>query len=114
MVSWCSHCQANAPILESIRRNYAPSGVFVLAVAETWTSGTGMTASMATTQNFIQQYGSQYKYVLDETGSAARVYGVDSTPSYFILDKSGKISAILIGEQTYGALSNAVEAALRG
>jgi len=42
-------------------------------------------------------------------------YGVSSTPTTFILDRNGVITAILVGEQAggYATYSNALDAALR-
>jgi len=112
MVSWCPHCQNDAPIVQNIYQNYASSGVYILSVAQTWTDANGVTATVGTTQSFIQTYGSQYKYVMDMTGGVAKTYGVTGTPTFFVIDKTGKISAILVGEQTYATLSSAIQVAL--
>lgn len=113
MVSWCPVCQANTPDVESVYQSYLSSGVFVLAVAQTW-YGDGQQANLATTQKFIQTYGSQYMYVLDQTGSVAQAYGVNSTPTFFVIDKAGKVSSTMVGKQSVAQLSNAIQVALNG
>ncbi len=117
MVSWCPNCRATAPTLNQVSQNYTSQGVFVLAVAELWTgSASEGTATTQTTQQYIQQYGSQYdSYVLDETGSVAQSYGVTATPTFYVIDKAGTVTSIIIGAQTDPTkLSDAVWTALRG
>lgn len=114
MVSWCPFCQQTAPALEQVYENYTAKGVIFLAVAELWTgSSSEGTATLATTQQFIQTYGSQYPYLLDSTGGVARSFGVDSTPTFFIINKSYTISSILNGKQDTTSLSNAIWTALK-
>ncbi len=116
MVSWCPNCQATAPTLAQVSQNYTSQGVFVLAVAEVWTgSAQEGTATAQTTQQYIQQYGSQYEsYVLDETGGVAQAYGVAATPTFFVIDKAGTVTSVIAGAQTNPTLlSSAIWAALQ-
>lgn len=103
MEPWCPHCQKMAPILESLHTQYGSSVVFI-SVAGPWN---GATAS--DTAKFIQTYGSTLTYVYDSSGTTmGNVYGVTSTPTFFVIGKNGSVVTSLQGEQTAETLAAAL------
>ncbi|OFX15057.1 hypothetical protein A3K71_06870 [archaeon RBG_16_50_20] len=106
MVPWCSHCQNMAPVLDSLYAQYGPANVVFISVAGPWNGATANDAA-----KFIQDYGTNWVYVYDSSGTVFSSYGVNSTPTFFIIGKSGSISSTYAGEQPLDTLSKAISAA---
>jgi len=107
MVSWCGVCQEMAPSLEYLNQKYQGQDVVFLSVA-----GTQRGATAESTAEFIKQYRSTWTYVLDADGSVFRAYGVEATPTFLILDRTGVIVTRLQGAVATDAFSNAIDRAL--
>jgi len=114
MEPWCPHCQHMAPILGSLYTQYGQGNVVFLSVAGPWD---GATANDAAT--FIAPGGLGYGYggpnwiyVYDSSGTIFSEYGVNSTPTFYVIAKDGTVSGpALIGEQTADTLAGAISAA---
>ena len=109
MEPWCPHCQRMTQVLDPLYTKYSgnSSNVVFVSVAGPWN---GATAS--DTENFISQYGSNWLFVYDSSGTIMSNYGVSSTPTFFIIGKDGSItSPPLVGEQTSDTLVGAIQAA---
>jgi cytochrome c biogenesis protein CcmG/thiol:disulfide interchange protein DsbE len=107
MVSWCKVCQAAAPSMEYLKQKYQGSGVVFLSVA-----GTLNGATAESTAGFIRQFNSTWTYVLDTDNSAFARYKVDSTPTFLVLDRSGKILSRFQGLVSTDIFSQAIDLAL--
>lgn len=108
MEPWCAHCQNIAPKLESLYAQYG-SKVEFIAVAGPWTAPDGSAVNADTIARFIQDYHSQYVYVFDSSNSVFNTYGVNSTPTFFIVGKDGSIvTTCNQGEQCYDPLASAL------
>jgi cytochrome c-type biogenesis protein len=92
MEPWCSHCQTMAPVLESLYQQYGSDVVF-LTVAGPWN---GAKASDAA--SFISSYHSSWVYVYDSSGTIFTDYGVQATPTFFLIDRNGQIVRTYQGE----------------
>ena len=115
MEPWCPHCQNMAPILGGLYAQYGKGNVVFLSVAGPWN---GATASDAA--KFIAPGGYGYGYggpnwiyVYDSSGTIFSNYGVNSTPTFFIIGMDGTVQpgSPMVGEETAGALSSALSAA---
>lgn len=109
MEPWCPHCQRMASVLDSVYSQYGSGNVVFISVAGPWNGATADDAA-----NFIRNYGTSWVYLYDSSGTVFNDYGVQSTPTFFIIGKDGSISATLNGEQTSDALSGAIAAAING
>jgi len=109
MVSWCTACQQMASSLAYLNDKYSGQNLAFLSVA-----GTQSGASADSTAQFIRQHDATWTHVLDTDGNVFSKYGVEATPSYFILDRSGKIVNKFQGVTSTDAFSTAIEAALSG
>jgi peroxiredoxin len=107
MVSWCHYCQEMAPSVESLNQKYRGQDVVFLSVA-----GTADGATAESTAEFIEQYRSTWTYVLDADGSVFKAYGVEATPQFLILDRSGRIASRFQGAVATDTFSNAIDLAL--
>ena len=106
MEPWCPHCQNMAPVLEKLYAQYGASNVVFVSVSGPWQ---GATAD--DTAQFIKNYGSGWSYLYDATGTVMSEYGVQSTPTFFIIGKDGSIVAKYDGEQSFETLAAAITAA---
>jgi len=107
MVSWCRVCQQMAPSVEYLNEKYSGQDVVFLSVA-----GTQNGASAESTAAFIGQYHATWTHALDTENSAFASYKVQATPTYLILDRSGKILSRFEGSVPTDALAKAIELAL--
>lgn len=105
MEPWCPHCQNMAPVLEKLYKQFGSGNVVFLSVA-----GPYQGATAQDTARFIKNYGSSWSYVYDSSGSVWGKYGVNSTPTFFIVGKDGSIVAKYRGEQSYDRLAAALTA----
>jgi len=106
MEPWCPHCQSEAPVLAQLYAQYGKQNVVFVSVAGPWN---GATASDAA--SFITQYGSSWTYVYDSSGTIFSEYGVNSTPTFYIIAPNGSVSTTFIGDQSADTLSGALAAA---
>jgi hypothetical protein len=95
-----------APTMASLFAQYGKGNVVFISVAGPWN---GASASDAAT--FINQYGSHWTYVYDSSGTIFSNYGVNSTPTFFIIGTNGSVVTSLVGEQSSSALSSAIASA---
>jgi thiol-disulfide isomerase/thioredoxin len=106
MEPWCPHCQNMAPVLEQLYTQYGQGNVVFISVAGPWNG-----ASASDAANFINQYGTHWNYVYDSSGTIFSEYGVNSTPTFFILGTDGTVINMYNGEESAGTLSGALSAA---
>jgi peroxiredoxin len=107
MEPWCVHCQNMAKVLDSLYANYVGGNVVFISVAGPWDGATANDAA-----NFIHNYGTSWIFVYDSSGTVFSNYGVNSTPTFFIIGKDGGIASTFSGEQTADTMSSAISAAL--
>jgi len=106
MEPWCPHCQNMAPVLASLYSEYGKQNVVFITVAGPWNG-----ASASDAASFISQYGSSWTYVYDSSGTIFSEYGVNSTPTFYVISPNGSVSSTFEGEESAGALSGALAAA---
>ncbi len=98
--SWCVPCQTEAPQLEQTDHALQADDGTVL----------GVTYDDATpdSESFVHQYGLTYPQLRDVDGNFAHAYGTDQLPESFVIDREGRVAAIIRGEVTPAFLSRAV------
>ena len=106
MEPWCPHCQNMAPILDGLYTQYGKGNVVFLTVAGPWNGATANDAA-----NFIGKYGTGWIYVYDSSGTIFSEYGVNSTPTFYIIGTDGSVSTSLTGEQASNTLAGAISSA---
>jgi thiol-disulfide isomerase/thioredoxin len=114
MEPWCEHCQHMAPVLGSLYTQYGQGNVVFLSVAGPWDGATANDAAAFIAPGGIGYgYGGpNWIYVYDSSGTIFSEYGVNSTPTFYVVAKDGTVSGpALIGEQTADTLAGAISAA---
>ncbi len=101
--SWCGPCQGEAPELSAFAWQHRGDAQVV---------GVVFNDSLAGAREFARHYGSLYPSVVDEGGVIANRYGVVSPPTTFVIDRAGRVAAVLVGATTQRQL-NAVLARVR-
>jgi thiol-disulfide isomerase/thioredoxin len=99
MVPWCEHCQKMAPVLERLHEQFGQN-VVILSVSGAWNGASANDAAQ-----FIKTYGSTWIYVYDSSNSIFTMYGVNQTPSFFLISKNGQITGTYQGEVPYDTLA---------
>lgn len=94
--SWCVDCRNEAPLFESLQRDYR-GRMTVLGVDASDFVGDG--------RRFARQYGITYPLVHDTGSVLNRWVGQPSFPDTFVIDRQGKVIAYFDGAVTYANLS---------
>ena len=93
--SWCVDCRTEAPLFESLQRDYA-GRMTVLGVDASDFASDG--------RKFAQQYRLTYPLVHDTGSVLNRWVGEPSFPDTFVIDRQGKVVAYFDGAVTYADL----------
>jgi thiol-disulfide isomerase/thioredoxin len=100
MEPWCPHCQNMAPILDNLYKQYGSNVIFI-SVAGPWQGATAQD-----TAKFIKDYSSNWIYLYDSPGTIFSKYGINSTPTFFIIGKDGSVYNSYQGEQPINTLAS--------
>ena len=87
----CPACQREAPTLVSLAANYSASVRFV-SIDVDFVGASDTDAKIAA---FKSAYGTSWAYALDASHATTNAYGITSTPTTFVLDRSGIVVAIV-------------------
>lgn len=89
--TWCPHCQSETAVLRSIQNRYGDR-LKVMAVSA---SPNGMDqrspASVADIERFQSRFNTNYPHYFDRDLVGARLYGVTSFPTIYLIDRNGVI-----------------------
>ncbi|HTU05067.1 MAG TPA: TlpA disulfide reductase family protein [Trebonia sp.] len=99
--SWCPPCRAEAPTLAVLAEQYKSQGVAFLGddVGDTTTNALAFTHDIGITYPSVNDPG--YAVVQD----FSRVAAVSDTPTTVVIDRTGHIAGLVIGEISYQAMT---------
>jgi len=101
--SWCSPCRAEVDDLTETARQF-PDVAFV---------GLNVRDSESAAEAFVRNKKVPYPSLVSEDGSVLLEFydllNLNSLPSTIVVDKDGKIAALVLGEITAGTLSGLIE-----
>ena len=89
----CMYCQEEAPVLSTIYPNYSASVRFVRIDI----NFEGQTDTAARINSFRASYNTPWPYCLDPGRTVQNAYGVSSTPTLFIINRTGTITQKMVG-----------------
>lgn len=93
--SWCPPCKAEMPYFNEAYQKYGGDIQFLM-VNQT----DGSRETLDTAASFIRDKGYGFPIFYDTTFSAAFAYNVQSIPSTFFIDSSGKVVAVFSGSMS--------------
>jgi cytochrome c biogenesis protein CcmG, thiol:disulfide interchange protein DsbE len=85
--SWCPPCLAEAPILEREQQQIVKNNATILGVTYQDNS--------SDSESFVRRHHITYPVVRDVSGNLARALGVNGVPETFVINRQGKIVALL-------------------
>jgi thiol-disulfide isomerase/thioredoxin len=99
--SWCPPCRAEAPTLAVLSQQYSSKGVVFLGddVGDTPSNALAFTRSVGITYPSINDPG----YLVVQRFS--QVAPVSDTPTTVVIDKTGHVAGMVLGEVSYGEMT---------
>jgi cytochrome c biogenesis protein CcmG/thiol:disulfide interchange protein DsbE len=85
--SWCGPCLAEAPILERAQQQITKDNATILGVTYQDNSGDS--------ESFVHKQQITYPVVRDVSGSFVRGFGTTGVPETFVINRQGKIVALM-------------------
>ena len=103
--SWCGPCKVEAPNLSrfNYQQAHTADGADMVSVVFHDTT--------ATARAFLRSNGDLWPAISDPGGVIAEHYGVTAPPTTFIVDPSGRVTAVLLGPATQANLDSFLRAA---
>ena len=116
---WCPDCRAEAPNLARLKKEYGPRGlVFIGPTQKYGYVAGGENAPVNMELRYIEKIRKQYyAAVVDGPAVVSEEnflnYGVSTTPTLTLVDRTGTVRLYHPGGMTYEELRSAIEAVLR-
>ena len=98
--TWCQPCNAEAPYINALQKQYGPQGLQTVGVDEEETAGQALA--------FQRRFKLVYPAVVD-TGKLQDQYEVNGLPVHAFIDRHGVVRRIVVGEMK----RNEIEAAIK-
>jgi peroxiredoxin len=103
--SYCGPCRKDMPNLVAAHQRFAARGLRTVAVAVS-------KDDRARAQAYAREQALPFTVAFDD-GSAARAFGnVRITPSYFLIDREGRLMRTYVGKARWAEMNGLVEQAL--
>jgi thiol-disulfide isomerase/thioredoxin len=102
--SWCGPCRQESPMLAASAKSLAGHGVVFLGLDEDYYASAG--------RAFVASTGATYPQLTDKSGSLlrkVRVLPQSAIPSTVVIDKRGRVAALVIGAVTAPEITGLVE-----
>jgi peroxiredoxin len=106
--TWCIPCKTELPILEKLHQEYLQKGVVIISVDAIEQDSTDKV------QDLIDQFSMTFPVLLDQGGQFANLYQAMFFPTTVLVDASGVIREINLGDSTEAELRTSLEKILAG
>ena len=90
--TWCPPCREEMPVIEAAQQKFGPRGFKVISV--------NVQEPPGPVSDYIREVGVTFPILLDQEGSVARSYRVQTLPRNFFLARDGRVVRIHPGELT--------------
>lgn len=118
---WCPHCQAEAPVIARVTKQYAARGVQVWSIlanpyGRSYESSGGTDLRLADKSDltwFARKYDVRHPQLVDPKFTVVNEYGASAYPGLYVIDGTGRIVYSGSGERSYPLLARSIDTALR-
>ena len=93
--TWCPPCKAEMPSIQKLHEAMKGASFTMMAIS--------VGESKPTVETFVKRNNYTMPVYRDTTGSASVLYGAESIPTTFILDKKGNAIAYAVGSREYAS-----------
>lgn len=100
--SWCGPCRAELATLSRLQKELAADSVDVVLIA---------LDDPAKANRFLKKARLDAHSLVDERSAVGKMYGVQSIPRAFVIDRDGMVRRVLFGRSTEESLRKAIDAA---
>lgn len=83
--TWCHYCERERAGLEALYKTYKRDGLAILAV------NLGETTEQV--RAYIAKHGLSFPHVMDPEARAEKAFGIQATPTNFLIDRRGHVVA---------------------
>ena len=83
--TWCHYCERERAALEALYQIYKEDGLAVLAV--------NMGETVEQVRVYIDKHGLSFPHVMDPEARAEQAFGIQATPTNFLIDRRGHVIA---------------------
>ncbi|MCS6859814.1 MAG: redoxin domain-containing protein [Abditibacteriales bacterium] len=108
----CAHCQRIAPDMVRLHQAFKDQGLVLIGI-HTPAQGSQTESDPAQVQRKIREWGIPYPVVLDNDGLLWKKYDCHGYPTFFLINKTGKITHVITADdpQAITTLATAVQEA---
>jgi peroxiredoxin len=106
--TWCIPCKAELPILEKLYQEYQQKGLLIISVNAIDQDSTDKV------QGIIDQFSMTFPVLLDQGSQFANLYQAIFFPTTVLVDASGVIREINLGDSTEAELRASLDKVLAG
>ena len=89
--SWCRICVGEVPLFKDLEAKYKDQGFVIVGIS--------LDEDLKALQEMVSSKGITWPQVWDSDGAIVKLFNVKGTPTYFVLDRDGKIAAKRIPAQ---------------
>ncbi len=93
--TWCHYCERERVALEALYRRYKGDGLAILAV------NMGETAEQV--RAYVARHSLSFPHVMDPEARAEHAFGIQATPTNFLIDRRGHVVAGGMGYRDWTA-----------
>jgi peroxiredoxin len=88
--SWCVPCQAEQAAVNAVAQQELGAGVHF--------AGVSVDVSSSAARDYLTQYAVPYDSLLDSADTVVVSYEVVGPPTTFVIDRNGRVSAMIVGQ----------------
>lgn len=115
--TWCEPCQIEIPELEKLQTQYASEGLTIIGISADdldKSDPAKLFTEKREISDFVAKMHINYPVLLDADAIADSYGGVDSLPTTFFIDRTGKIVASTVGLASRDELEDDIQKAIGG
>ena len=86
--TWCEPCRMTMPVVERLSREYS-NDMVLLAV--------NLMETPEAVERYVVEQGIQSRVLFDKNGEVGRIYGAESIPLQFLIDRDGVVRNVQAG-----------------